>query len=174
MGVTIIGSIVIGILSGFVASYIFLRFYLKYQRPKIDISNYISKVSVDGEVSYFFKFVNRTSSEIFDVHIEPTFYKPVGDFNGRNLFGKDITLIDNYAAYIPYEKKNDMHNLHAMRVRTLDNLEAFWEDESSFVRLTIMAKHSLSGLNKVFVKDYLSKDCITSKKFLSGNNLEVK
>ena len=81
---------------------------------------------------------------------------------------------DNYVAYIPVEKNNDIHNLHAMRVRTVDDLEEYWTDESCFVRLTIMAKHSLSGLNKVFVKDYLSKDCITTKKFLSGNNLGVK
>jgi hypothetical protein len=29
-----------------------------------------------------------TDSEIFDIHIELTFYKPIGDYNGGNLQGK--------------------------------------------------------------------------------------
>ena len=60
-----------------------------------------------------------------------------------------------------------------MRIRTTDNLEKDWTDEPSFKRLTIIVKHSLSGLNKVFVKDFLSKDCISTKKFLSVNDLNV-
>ena len=171
---TLIASLVLGIISGLIASYLFLIGYLKKKRPIIEISQYISKVDYKGEINYFFKFINKTDSEIFDVHIEPTFYKPVGDFNGRNLVGADITLKDNFSAYIPCDTANDEHNLHAMRIRTTDDLEKDWTDESSFIRLTIIAKHSLSGLNKVFVKDFLSKDCITTKKFLSGNDLNVK
>jgi len=167
-------SLLIGIGAGLIASYLFLMRFLNKKRPIIEISDYISKVNFKGEENYLFKFVNKTDSEIFDVHIEPTFYKPVGDFNGRNLLGKDIVLKDDFASYIPCNKEVDIHNLHAMRVRTIEDLELDWTDESSFIRLTIIAKHSLSGLNKVFVKDYLTKDCITTKKFLSGNDLGVK
>ena len=167
-------SLFIGITSGLIASYLFLMGFLKRKRPIIEISSHISKIKYDGETNYLFKFVNKTKSEIFDVHIEPTFYKPVGDISGRNLKGKDITLKDNFVAYIPCDAVTDIHNLHAMRIRTTDNLEKKWIDESSFIRLTIIAKHSLSGLNKVFVKDFLSKDSITTKKFLSGNDLGVK
>ncbi|MDD5150088.1 MAG: hypothetical protein PHC28_06335 [Flavobacterium sp.] len=170
---TLIISLVLGIISGLIASYMFLMLYLKKKRPVIEISNYISKIEYGGETNYLFKFINKTDSEIFDVRMEPTFYKPVGDFNGRNLIGKDITLKDNFSAYIPCDNEKDTHNLHAMRIRTTDDLEKDWTDESSFIRLTIIAKHSLSGLNKVFVKDFLSKDCITIKKFLSGNDLKV-
>lgn len=166
-------SLIVGVVSGLIASYLFLIFYLKNKRPVITISKYISKVEYKGETNYFFKFVNQTKSEIFDIHIETTFYKPVGDFNGTNLVGTDINLKDNFAAYIPCENKMDTHNLHAMRIRTTDDIEKDWTDESSFIRLTIIAKHSLSGFNKVFHKDYLSKDCITTKKFQSGNNLDV-
>ena len=41
------------------------------------------------------------------------------------------------------------------------------------IRLTIIAKHSLSGFTDVFVKDFHTKDAITSKKFKSGDSLEV-
>ncbi|MBS3992543.1 MAG: hypothetical protein KGZ87_02385 [Bacteroidetes bacterium] len=167
-------SLIIGIIAGLTASYLFLMNFLNNKRPKIEISGYISKVKVKGEDSYLFKFVNRTDSEIFDVHYEATFYKPFGDHNGHNLLGEDINLKDDFSAYIPPDSSDDKHNLHCMRIRTTDDLEIIWIDESSFIRLTIIAKHSLSGLNKVFYKDYLTKDLITTKKFLSGNSLDVK
>lgn len=75
--------------------------------------------------------------------------------------------------YIPHNKKDDKHNLHAIRIRTTNDIEQQWTDDSSFIRLTIMAKHSLSGLNRVFSRDFHNKDCITTKKFVSGDDLTV-
>jgi len=167
-------SLLFGTISGLIASYLFLMFFLKRKRPKIDISPHISKIEIDGETNFLFKFINKTETEIFDIHIETMFYKPIGDVNGSNLRGKDIKLKDDFMAYIPAELIQDTHNLHAIRLRTTEDLISKWSDESSFIRLTIIAKHSLSGLNKVFFKDFLSKDCISTKKFLSGNNLNVK
>lgn len=168
-----ISSLIIGIVSGVAASYFFLMFFLKKKRPIISISNYISKQEVNNENSYLFKFVNMTDSEIFDIHIELTFYKPIGDYNGGNLQGKDISLKDNFLSYMPCNSNNNPHNLHAVRIRTTDDLSTMWQNDGSFIRLSIIAKHSISGFNKVFVKDYLNKDCITSKRFLSGNDLSV-
>jgi hypothetical protein len=139
---------------------------LYQKKPIIAISENISLVKFNGEDNYTFKFVNLTP--------ELTFYKPVGDFKGNNLQGSDIKLKDNFIAYIPRSNDNDSFNLHAMRLRTTDNLPALWKDKSSFIRLTIIGKHALSGFNQVFVKDFLSVDCITTKKFQSGNYLTVK
>ena len=132
-------SLFVGVLSGLLASYIFLMYYLKKKRPKIVISDYISKDVIDEEINYLFKFVNKTSSEIFDVRVEPTFYKPFGDLNGTNLRSKDIQLKDNFISTIPCKNSRDSHNCHAMRVRTTEKLEDNWVDESSFLRLTIIA-----------------------------------
>jgi hypothetical protein len=167
-------SIIVGIVSGFIASYLFLMYFLKRKKPKIEISKHISKQQFRGETNYFFKFVNKTKSEIYDVRVEATFYKPVGDIVGRNLQGTDIELKDCLFMYIPCSKNDDKHNLHAMRIRTINDLGEQWKDDSSFIRLTIMAKHSLSGLNQVFSRDFHNKDCITSKKFVSGDDLSVK
>ena len=166
-------SLVLGVIAGIIASYLFLMYFLKKKKPIIEISGFISKTVFDGETNYFFKFVNKTDSEIFDIRVEPTFYKPVGDLGGKNLQGKDIVLKDNYFMQMPCNKENDIHNLHAKRVRTLTNLEEKWTDDSSFIRLTIIAKHSLSGMSKVFFKDFNSRECITEKKFLSGDDLSV-
>jgi hypothetical protein len=98
----------------------------------------------------------------------------VGTFNGSNLQGRDIKLKDNFIAYVPSERDTDQFSLPAVRIRTIEPLEETWLDESSFIRLTIIAKHALSGFNKVFVQDYPSKDRISSGKFLSGNSVELK
>lgn len=169
----IVGSLIIGVISGLSASYLFLMYFLRNKKPLISISKHISKTTFKGEQNYFFKFVNNTTSEIYDVHVELTFFKPVGDKNGRNLQGTDIELKDSFFMYIPQDKVNDIHNLHAMRIRTTDKITEQWSDNSSFIRLTIMAKHSLSGLNQVFSQDFNSIDCITDKKFGSGNDLNI-
>ncbi|MEN9961040.1 MAG: hypothetical protein RL045_1293 [Bacteroidota bacterium] len=167
-------NFILSIAAGLLSSYLFLVFFLLNKKPKILISNQISRIRFNGEQNYLFKFVNLTNSEIFDVHIELTFYKPVGTFNGSNLQGRDIKLKDNFIAYVPRERDTDQFSLHAVRIRTIELLEETWLDESSFIRLTIIAKHALSGFNKVFVQDYLSKDRISSGKFLSGNSVELK
>ena len=149
-------DLIISITAGLASSYFFLVFFLYQKKPIIAISENISVVRFNGEDNYTFKFVNLTPAVIFDVRVELTFYKPVGDFKGNNLQG------------------NDSFNLHAMRLRTTDNLPELWKDKSSFIRLTIIGKHALSGFNQVFVKDFLSIECITNKKFQSGNYLTVK
>ena len=166
-------SIGIGIVSGYIASYFFLMVFLKRKKPSIGISKHISKVCLGEETNYFFKLVNTTGSEIFDVRVEAEFYKPFGDRVGKNVQATQITLIDGFKACITNEKSTDEHNLHAVRIRTTDKIEDSWIDGSSYISLTVIAKHSLSGLNKVFNHTYLSKDCITEKKFVSGNSLEV-
>ena len=167
-------GLIVSITAGLASSYFFFFFFLYQTKTMISISDNISVVKFNGEDNYTFKFVNLTPAVIFDVRVELTFYKPVGDFKGNNLQGSDIKLKDNFIAYIPRSNDNDSFNLHAMRLRTTDNLPDLWKDKSSFIRLTIIGKHALSGFNQVFVKDFLSVDCITTKKFQSGNYLTVK
>ena len=166
-------AIISGIISGAISSYFFLNWYLNRKRPKIGISNYISIETIEGKKNYHFKFVNFTETEIFDVNIELTLFKPIGEFNGKNLKSTDIKLKDNFIAYVPCEKENDDYNLHAMRLRTEDDLEDLWKDTSSFLRISIVAKHALSGMSKVISHDFLSIECITNNKFISGSNLEI-
>ncbi|WP_316634485.1 hypothetical protein [uncultured Flavobacterium sp.] len=166
-------GILISIITGVVSSYLFLMYFLNRKRVKIEISSHISKVTFEGQTNYFFKFINKTNSEIFDIRVEPTFYKQVGGVGGMNIQGKDIVLKDNFISYIPSKKSSDSNGLHAMRVRTTEDIELNWSDNSSYIRLTVIAKHSLSGFTNVFVKDFYSKDVITDKKFKSGDDLGV-
>ena len=166
-------SLIIGLFSGFVSSYLFLYLYIQKKKPKIEISEHICKKEVDGKMNYFFKYVNKTGKELFDIRVELKIYKPFGDTKGQNLKAVDIELADDYFQYMQEEKKEDRFNLHAMRVRTEADLDKEMEDPSSFLGLTISARHSLSGLPKVFSQEFHSKDLITMKHFQSGNSLDV-
>ena len=68
-------NLIIGVASGIAASYFFLKFFLSKKKPIIAISEHISKQVVNDENSYLIKFVNMTDSEIFDIHIELTFFE---------------------------------------------------------------------------------------------------
>lgn len=87
MGEIILG-VIISIITGLISSYLFLMHFLNRKRVKIEISSFISKVVFEGETNYFFKFVNMTDSEIFDIRIEPTFYKQVGRCRRNEYSGK--------------------------------------------------------------------------------------
>ena len=170
-------STIIGFIIGISSNYLFLLLMGKYLRPSIDISQYISKTKKNETTYYSFKFINKTKVEIIDVRISAMFLKSSGDLGGKNLDGKEIELLYSFYPSVTSKKnKKDKqdYNLHALRVNTKDNLEDKWTDTSSFIRMTITAKHSLTGLGKTFIKDFDSNDCITDKKFLSGNELEVK
>lgn len=167
-------SLIIGVGTGVVASHIYLSVYLKRKKPKIVISKYISKVEKDGETNYVFKFINNTKCEIYDVNVEVDLLKPIGDIQGRNLKKESISLKGGSISYIPPKKKNDNRNLHAIRVRTTDDLLSKWSDDSSYLIITIIAKHSFSGFNRVIQQEYLTKDCIkVGKVFQSGDDLNV-
>jgi len=168
-----VSSLILGVIAGVIASYIFLTKYIKNKVPNIIIAPEISKLPFDGEINYFLKFVNKTDCEIFDARVELTLYKPKGAVGGINLQGTDLILKDNFFSYISSDDLNDDRNLHAIRVRTTEDVELLWADESSFLRLTVIARHSLSGLNKVFVQDYMTKDLIKNGKFKSGNDLGI-
>ena len=154
---------------GLFVNYVFLKSYLNKRRPIIEISPHISK---ENNI-YVFKFVNKTKTDIIDVHLSLMFYVPSGDKSGKTLNGKNIQISWKFYPSIPGEKKDDPYNLHAKRIHTEENLNNQWTNESSFIRLIITAKHSLTGLSKTFQHDFLSAQCITNKKFDSGNNLDV-
>ncbi|WP_298148623.1 hypothetical protein [Flavobacterium sp.] len=170
----ILTSQFLSIATGLISSYLFLIYFLRKKRAQISISPHISKRELDGQINYFFKFVNKTRAEIFDVRVEPTFYKQVGGIGGLNIQGKDIKLVQDFISYIPEGKSADPNSLHAWRVRTTQDLEEEWQDESTYIRLTIIAKHSLSGFSSIFVQEFHSKASITSKQFVTGDSLEVR
>lgn len=164
-------SLMIGILGSVVASVVFLFFMLWYYRPNLKISPEISKIIVDGRAIYGFKFVNLTRHPLFDVRCELQHCKP--DFNGvkENRDSKKIELIRDNLLYIPAEVKKDKTSLHAIIIHTKEDLDSKI-DGNSFVSLTIVARHQLSGSTKLFREDFMGAS-IKIGRHKSGNHYEV-
>lgn len=167
-------SIAIGIVSGVAASYLFVKLFVYSKVPKIEISDFISNIEHRKRNSYMFKFVNKTDVPIFDVRLELTLmvseYAPD---NGKNMVNKDILLNDNFLSYIPKEDNKDVHNLHAYRIHTFEDLHELWDNNQTFLRLTIIAKHSKTSLSSITIKDFRHKSCIKPHEFQQGNLLGV-
>ena len=170
-------SFLIGIGASYVSSIYFLKQFLNNKRPTIDISPCVaySRNIKDGNNYHYFKFVNTTNAEIFDVKVELTFMKAVGGMGGQNLIGDDIPLNDDFFSYIDKKQKDDKNSLHAYRVFTKHNIEEIWNEKGSesFLRIKIIAKHSLTGLSRVFYKDYFHKNDIKIGEFEHGDSLNV-
>ncbi|MDM1408588.1 hypothetical protein [Myroides sp. DF42-4-2] len=170
-------SVVIGILTGVLASYIFLKYFLQTLKPSIEISNYICKTKREGQTLYIFKFINKTKYELFDVTLDLSSYKTIGAFGGQNLRITKINLKQSKISSIPtYNPKNDKHHTYAAIISTEENLNDFFKksyNQSDYLKLTVIAKHSLSGLNKVFTQDFHASHCIKNKNFAFGDSLEL-
>lgn len=171
-------NIMISIYTGIGASYLFLRVYLFNKRPKIEISEFICTHIIDGEENYLFKFINKTGVDLYDVRIEASILTPFNDGDGQHLRGKPIKFARNQIDFIPAAKKSDVYNLHAIRIRTEDDIHTVWtnSESASYLRLTIIAKHSLSGFNQVFTKAFLDPKKVIKKdkSFKKGDCLEIE
>lgn len=171
-----INNLFLSVYTGIGASYLFLRFYLFYKKPKIIISDYICEHEIDGKKNFLFKFVNKTDVELYDLRVEASILTPFNEGDGKHLRGKPISFIRSNIDFLPKKTNKDDYNLHAIRIRTTDDIKSIWSssESASYLRLTIIAKHSLSGFNRVFTKDFLDhKKIVTDKMFKKGDCLDV-
>lgn len=168
-------EILFTIIVGLATSYIFLKYFLSRKVPKILISPHICTATINNEINYLFKIVNKTDCEIFDLKVELTFLKPFNSNTGKNIKSKDIKFVDANFYYLRKKDNKDTYNQHALIFRTTENLDELWgEDENhKELRITVIGKHSLSGFNKVFTHTYLTKTSIVNKTFNSGDDVGV-
>jgi hypothetical protein len=90
-------AIVVGMLSSFIASVIFLLFLMGL-RPRIEISNHIAKgrLEVEKEAGYGIKILNKTHSSIVNVKAHLYLIKPTELPDGEKIrFYKEIPLKRN-------------------------------------------------------------------------------
>lgn len=169
------GEIIFTIIIGLTTSFLFLKYYLSQKVPKITISPHICKKRINEETNYLFKIVNNTNCEIFDLKVELTLLRPYNSDTGKNIKSKDIKLVDANFYHLRKKEKKDQYNMHALIFRTTENLEELWgEDENhKELRITVIGKHSLSGFNKVFTHNFLTRNSIVNKNFNNGDDAGV-
>lgn len=169
-------AIIIGILSSFVASCIFLSFLTRV-RPKIVIADQIARGKTStGETAYRIKIINKTRKPIINVKAQLHLMTPTVMPSGVIKKSKAIQLKRNAIMEISRFNLKDKTAGYAFRFISYENIEEIWKDDAhSFLRFRIFATHSHSGFGQVFRKDYHTKrNSIKKGDFEFGNSLEIK
>ena len=170
-----ISSILVGVLSSFVASALFL-FCLFRVRPKIVISPHIAVTTEpDGKKMYRLKIVNKTIRPIVNIHCRLLLSQPKNVPDGIMITSDRIPLKAEHVFEIPrYDIRNKEAN-YARRFVCDENIEAIWQgQDGSYLKFTVMASDSLSGFSKVFTKEFhTKKNCIVEGSHRFGDSLEI-
>ena len=167
-------AIIIGLLSSFAASLIFLCF-LNTLRPKIIISKQIAKThNIDGHVEYQIKTINKTHRNIINIQAQLFLTTPTEISGGILEKNDEIQLRTKNLSEMTKFNKNDKTAKYVFRFICEEDIEKDW-NENSFLRFKISASDPLSGFTSVFSKDYQTKEkSIKEGEFEFGKSLKIK
>lgn len=170
-------AIIIGVLSSFVASLVFL-FLLTRIRPNIEISDKIAKNrdSTTDDVNYRIKIINKTSRSIINVQAQLHLISIIAVAGGMIEHNKKIALRTDKIMELSKFNLKDKNAEYAYRFIPTKNIEELWDDDvHSFLRFKISATDSLSGFCKVVKKDFhVKNNSIEEGVFEFGNSLDIK
>ena len=131
-------SIIVGVLSGLVASTVFL-YFISRVRPKVNISNTIAKgQSSKGDTAYRIKVINMTRRSIINVkaqlHLVTLSVVPGGVIEKS----KAIELRRSDPMEISRFDRKDTKAEYAFRFLTYEDLDSLWEDDKlSYLKFRI-------------------------------------
>lgn len=162
-----------------VTSLIFLLF-LAIIRPIIRVSKIILwSIGENEEKGYKIKVVNWTMANIYDVKIELFLATVYGDGDGTSSIKYTKIPFRNDQSefiYLPSMVwKNGRKNAgYAHVFITLEDIEGIWTSSSQHLEFRMVAKHGLSGFNKVIIKRFTDKDVIKEGRFVYGISRKCK
>lgn len=156
------------------ASFIFLFLVLLLFKPKIRISPFVCKgkfIEDDPTNYYFIKLINISIFSAYDVKMEllQVDRYPTGNGQMNCRFTNLSLVLDNishFSGYRPSWWRRDAP--YAIRVRTKANLEAILTNDYKSVMIKVSLRHGLTGLVKVYSKEYTDINQIKNVKFGYG------
>lgn len=178
LSLTVSQSMLLGALSSFISSFVFIFSMLFLFKPKIAISNFMCKGQLPQEPGSYFCFIKVVNKSWFNAYeIKAVLQKvrtyptpPVGMTNNRVT---NLTLVldqlTHLAPYRPYWIRKEAK--HAYRFRTTEDITAIVNNDLESVRIQIFAKHGLTGLTKVFVEQYSHISQIKRGTFTYGTKI---
>ncbi|WP_183565360.1 hypothetical protein [Mucilaginibacter sp. SP1R1] len=189
MSSVIINNIVQGIISGFIASGIFL-IVLTFIKPKIVISVKIAcqyvKINGKTERIYTFKIINKSAIfRLYDLKVNGFICETIPNINGSDIQFKAIDFKgDDQWVINRLNLKHILQNLrlndktlksrtdYASQFSTSDNLKNLLNN-NSFITFQVLARHSLTGFSTVRTMNYHHISKIEDGCFLSGNTCKI-
>lgn len=176
-----LSEFIIGISSSLIASLIFLFILLFFLRPNLRIAPSIclQKDVFDntGRNCYIFKVINLSYFSAYEISIElcNQVTYPVKD--GINYRYFPLKLKTDYLNYVaPFRPKwfKSEYGKYAMLFISHENILEIIENERNSIKIQVTLKHGLSGLTKVFNKEFVSTSDVINGHFAFGNNFKIK
>ena len=167
-------NFLIGLLGSLFSAWIFIQYLVKRYRPKIEISPFIAF----NNNTYWFKFINLSKHDTFDIQIllELRLIESCGNNQFHSTFIDKIALKVDYLSFIPTKNKNQQIDTgeHCVQISTKENLHLkFNNKNTNFLVLQIVLKDSKSGLSKNFRQTY-NISSIISGEFIFGESVNIK
>jgi hypothetical protein len=173
----------IGVGASLLASFIFLFLILFTLAPSIKISQFIVKrtgVSSRNEPDkvYVFKFVNKSFFKCFDINLELFKLERLPQEDGKwDTRFKRMEMVESSLKFVPgfwyFGSINNAANF-AVLPKTFEDIESLIDDDHVYLQLQITARHGLTGLSRVFKKDFaIARHCIKTEKHKHGKHLGI-
>ena len=172
-----LSGFIFNILCSVIASLIFILLLLYTLKPKFKIVGKIAKndspFDSTDEICYFFKIINKSFFDAYDIQAKVNSYKIKQGENGIvNRVHNKIELKTSQINYVKRNKfcqKNSGEN--CVQFVTYEDLTKLMS--SGDVHIQITARHSLTGLSNIFTYDFVNKSSIIEGKFKEGDFEEV-
>jgi hypothetical protein len=177
---SLLQTIGVSLITGVLSSFLFLLAALLVLRPKLRICTEICKMTnYFGEAGnvYLFKVYNKSWFSAFDLTLQLSsieFYQ--GYPKGLNRRILDVPLVCNQIKHIPkYNRMREKEHFanHCVLFRTTQNIEDILKNSRQCVELQITLRHGLSGLSRVYRKEYHGLTSIKEGEFKFGNFLNI-
>ena len=184
-----ISNIIQGILSGLIASGVFL-IALTFIKPKIVITRKIAcqyvKINGKTERIYTFKIINKSAIfRLYDLRINAFVCQRKPNVNGDDVQFKAIEF-RGYDQWVinRLNLKHILQNIrlgdktlrsrtdYASQFSTSDNLKNLLNN-NSYITFQVLARHSLTGFSTVRTMNYHHISKIEDGCFLSGNTCKI-
>jgi hypothetical protein len=171
-GETVWYDLLIALFTGILSCLIFYL-VLRIFKPNIKTCSIICKEleSLDNEITtrYYFKFINKTYSDIENISINLLLIEDYIHGSGKNFSGKELKLKRYDFKNIPgkWTKNKEIHN-NCVQMLIDEDLENLWDGKKEYLELQIDCTHSKSGRRLVHVQN-----TIKNGRFDSGENFNI-
>lgn len=167
-------AIIIGIVSSFLSSILFL-FAAHRIKPKIEVSPMISKYTDDkGRLVYVIKIINMGRRDAVDISLVLHLLRPIKneEANETNTVSRSrrLQLKTNNLFKLAKRKKNEYF---AFRVRCYKNIEEILkETKDSKLRFRLTARDSFTN-SPILIEQTYGLDAIREGQFKTGNSFDI-
>ena len=166
-------NIVVGIVSGVLSSVVFF-FMLRRIRPQIEISPVIAKLSQGGYTYYDFKIINLSKRAAINIQAHLVLATQTNVEGGPIYKTVGIELTKNTFFELGPFFEEDRDAYYALRFTTVEDIDTMWANDSSHLRLRVMATDAETGFSRAFMRDFrIKRSAIKAGQHEFGKSLAI-